>query len=128
MSKTAEQLIAESDIKNTEGLKQITNRPLFPPSYYNCCLDDNDPIHWWFGLSYSSYLVLPRSILQSAPVEWQKNFVKCLEELQTMFEQENDHYIVSLRDENGKFTKDPYCDYQRGRRKIEIINPPPESE
>jgi hypothetical protein len=43
---------------------------------------DRDSIHGWFGLTYSSYLVLPRVILQSMPDEWQWKFVKLLERLQ----------------------------------------------
>jgi hypothetical protein len=42
---------------------------------------DPEPIHGWFGLTYSSYLVLPRTVLQSMPVEWQERFVDLLEEL-----------------------------------------------
>ena len=37
------------------------------------------PIHWYFGLSYANYLVLPRSVLQSMPIKWQEDFVKLLE-------------------------------------------------
>ena len=44
--------------------------------------EHQDPIHSWFELSYSSYLVIQRSILQSMPVEWQNKFVECLEELE----------------------------------------------
>lgn len=40
------------------------------------------PIHDMFGLSYSNYLVLPRSILQSMPVNWQKKFVKLIDEME----------------------------------------------
>ncbi|MFJ2279282.1 hypothetical protein ACIOEZ_34600 [Streptomyces sp. NPDC087866] len=40
------------------------------------------PIHEWFSLSYSNYLVLHRTLLQSMPTEWQERMVACLDELQ----------------------------------------------
>jgi hypothetical protein len=48
-------------------------------------LDDDDPVHAWFGLSYSNYLVLHRTLMQSMPVEWQRRMVACLEELRAAF-------------------------------------------
>ncbi|WP_333758444.1 hypothetical protein [Streptomyces sp. ISBFB 2968] len=44
------------------------------------------PIHNWFGLSYSNYLVLHRTFLQSMPLEFQERMVACLEELEAAFE------------------------------------------
>lgn len=44
------------------------------------------PIHTWFELSYSNYLVLPRSLMQSMPVEWQQRMVACVEELRRAYE------------------------------------------
>lgn len=46
----------------------------------------NGPIHDWFGLSYSNYLVLHRTFLQSMPIEFQQRMVACLEELSAAFE------------------------------------------
>lgn len=81
---------------------------------------DSEPIHAWFELTYASYLVLPRSVLQSAPVEWQQRFVKCLEELEDMFGNVplEGTYHVQLKDCHGRFISDPLRDYQRGRRTI----------
>ncbi len=42
-------------------------------------------VHTWFGLSYSNYQVLHRTLLQSMPDEWQHRFVTCLEELRGAF-------------------------------------------
>jgi hypothetical protein len=39
-----------------------------------------DTIHHFFGLSYCSYLVLPRVLLQSMPDEWQARFVAVMRE------------------------------------------------
>ncbi|RSN13770.1 hypothetical protein DMH25_08255 [Streptomyces sp. WAC 01325] len=44
------------------------------------------PIHTWFSLSYCNYAVLPRTLLQSMPVEFQERMVACLTELQAAFE------------------------------------------
>ncbi|MDE3022957.1 MAG: hypothetical protein KGI54_14055 [Pseudomonadota bacterium] len=73
---------------------------------------DSGPIHYWFGLTYSSYLVLPRSILQSMPIEWQRKFVDLLEEAQEIVCQPNDNYTVLLKDKKGKFVKDPFRNYR----------------
>ncbi|MEU3851763.1 hypothetical protein [Streptomyces sp. NPDC029554] len=43
------------------------------------------PIHGWFSLSYSNYLVLHRTLLQSMPIEWQERMVACLEELREAY-------------------------------------------
>lgn len=45
----------------------------------------NGPIHEHFGLSYSSYAVLPRTLMQSMPVEWQARMVACLKEMDAAF-------------------------------------------
>jgi len=49
-------------------------------------LPDNDAVHTWFELTYSNYLVLPRTLMQSMPAEWQRRMVACLEELDEAFE------------------------------------------
>ena len=43
------------------------------------------PIHLWFGLSYSNYQVLHRTLMQSMPTEWQERMAACLEELQAAY-------------------------------------------
>lgn len=76
------------------------------------------PIHEFFELTYASYLVLPRSILQSAPVEWQQRFVGVLNELETMFDMPSDRYAVSIREHDGRLARDPLAAYERGRRRV----------
>jgi hypothetical protein len=44
-----------------------------------------EAIHGFFGLSYSTYLVLHRSLLQSMPDEWQNEFVALLNQLHAAF-------------------------------------------
>ena len=81
----------------------------------------DDAVHEWFGLSYAAYAVLPRSILQSMPTEWQKRFITLMEEIE---EHEELHcpkegtYTVYLRGENGRFIQDFFRDYERGRRML----------
>lgn len=83
-------------------------------------IDDKEPIHEWFELSYAQYLTIPRSVLQSMPIEWQERFVKCLEELDDTIEwRPNDGcYWVQLKDDKGRYMKDDLQDYERGRRRI----------
>jgi hypothetical protein len=44
------------------------------------------PVHTWFGLSYSNYQVLHRTLMQSMPIDWQQRMVACLDELRDAFD------------------------------------------
>lgn len=59
------------------------------------------PIHDWFGLTYSNYQVLHRTLMQSMPVEWQQRMVACLDELRSAFAhiEHADYYKVDAADE-----------------------------
>jgi hypothetical protein len=46
---------------------------------------ERDAIHKHFGLSYTNYLVIPRTLLQSMPDEWQTPFVALLKVLEGAF-------------------------------------------
>lgn len=83
--------------------------------------DTQEPIHEWFELSYAQYLTIPRSVLQSMPVEWQAIFVACLEALDQTIDWRPDQgrYWVQLKDSQGRYCADPLMDYERGRRRIE---------
>lgn len=48
--------------------------------------DDVEAIHTWFSLTYSNYLVLPRSVFQSMPDEWQTKSVELLEDCSDKFD------------------------------------------
>lgn len=56
-------------------------------------------IHHWFGLTYASYLTLPRSLMQAMPGPWQLRFVELMEEFEGTFDYlGSDHsYSVQLR-------------------------------
>lgn len=88
-------------------------------------MNSKQDIHEWFELSYSNYLVLPRTLLQSMPEEWQYKFTEFLTELEESFELDPDYtgsYWVRMQ-KDGKFATDPYRDYERGRRKIPLKEP-----
>lgn len=84
-------------------------------------IDTREPIHEWFELSRAQYLTVPRSVLQSMPVEWQERFVKCLEELDDTIDwrPQSGCYWVILKDSQGRYMHDDFHDYQKGRRHIE---------
>lgn len=90
------------------------------------------PIHEFFELSYAQYLAIPRTFLQSMPLDWQEQFVECLRELDNAFDwrpPDGTQYRVTLHmvypehaDEPmgywGPEIDDPFADYERGRRRI----------
>lgn len=83
-------------------------------------------IHEFFGLSYASYLVLPRVLLQSCSDATQKALCAALELVRSEERANLNerwpgrlHVRVQLQDpENGRFLKDDLADYQRGRRRL----------
>ncbi len=81
---------------------------------------DSEAIHKYFSLSYANYLTLPRSVLQSMPGGWQEQFVALLEKIdQTIdWETKGAIYSVQMRDTKGKFKRDPFGDYEKGRRMV----------
>lgn len=83
---------------------------------------DPEPIHGFFGVSYAHHLVLPRSVLQSMPQEWQARFVACLEELDDTIDWRPSEggWWVTFKDKKGKFRPDPLNDYERGRRRLPL--------
>lgn len=85
-----------------------------------------EPVHNYFGLSYCEYAVQTRTILQSMPLEWQQRFIACLEELDAASADLSSRpymYSVKLHQERGE-TTDPYADYERGRRRVELKGAP----
>ena len=94
--------------------------------------DCNEPIHHWFGLTYSAYLVIPRVALQSMPPEWQRKFVALLDEAEETLDLGDvtptwpASYAVNIRNPDGKFAVDDARDYDRGRAVVPTKEPPPE--
>lgn len=82
-----------------------------------------DPVNLFFELSYANYLVIPRSVLEAMPDNWQRRFVECLEELDEAIDwrpKEGECYQVTLRDveesgrnpEWGAARPDPLANYR----------------
>ena len=72
------------------------------------------PVSGWFELTYAKYLTIPRSILQSMPVEWQERFAACLRELDDTlpWRPTEGRYWVTLKDGKGRYVADPFNDYR----------------
>ncbi len=80
-----------------------------------------EDIHGYFGSTYASYLVLPRSVLQSMPDDWQADFVGLVRELESKCLEAGvtwSRSCVKMRDRDGRFIHDPLAEYQRGRRDV----------
>lgn len=84
------------------------------------------PIHDFFELSYSSYLVVPRSLLQSCSFGTQKALCDALERAYKEEEIHMPHHWpheavieVRLKDAaTNKYITDDYSSYDRGRRRL----------
>lgn len=77
---------------------------------------DNEPVHRQFGLTYASWLVWPRVLMQAMPLLWQQKFCKLSEELNDKFPDwtpEDGKFQVGLR-VDGKMAKLPpaLCNYR----------------
>jgi hypothetical protein len=74
-------------------------------------------INYLFELSYASYLVLPRVLMENMPPEWQARFVQMVGEIEDRFGSypEEGHYMVYLKNDKGRFMRDPLCDYRHVR-------------
>jgi len=83
----------------------------------NDLITDNEPIHGYFELTYAQYIAIPRSVLQSMPVEWQRRFVQCMRELDNTIDWQQSYWVY-LRNKKGRFMRDPLANYERGRRRI----------
>lgn len=72
-------------------------------------------VHQAFGLTYASYFVAPRSLLQDMPEEWQERFVALVNELNDHFEgwEPPKGYRVLALDRDGKLMRDPFRNYRR---------------
>lgn len=72
------------------------------------------PIHSWFGLTYASWLTLPRLSLQEMPLDWQARFVELLNEGERLGLQVPDGLVVQ-RQIGGKFVSNTHWNnYRRG--------------
>jgi hypothetical protein len=74
-----------------------------------------DDVHTYFNLSYANYLVLPRTLLQSMPAEWQVEFVRLMRQYDAAFEHVPQAKAYDVTAEEGV---DPVPYYNRGRTRI----------
>ena len=74
------------------------------------------PVWNAFGLTYAAYFVIPRAVLQSMPAEWQQRLVDTMNELHDAIDYGDGNYTVLLRDDRGKFAKDPFVHYRHPQR------------
>ena len=61
-----------------------------------------------FGLSYASYLCVPRSVICAMPPAWQRRLTYLIRHLPAHLPE----YRCQRVDENGKYVKDPLADYR----------------
>lgn len=78
-------------------------------------------ISGYFGLSYSSYLVLHRVALEAMPDDWQDRFVQMLEEMERAIDYEKMPRTFRVQPTvKGRFAHDPFADYRRGRAPLRV--------
>ena len=88
--------------------------------------DEDGPVptdvHTYFGLSYSNFIVLHRSILQSLPEDVQHRLVAALEEADDWVAESGIEtaysYQLVAKDEHGTVVKDSVPYYDRGRTQL----------
>jgi len=75
-----------------------------------------DPLADWFELSYAQFLMVPRLVLQSMPMEWQIKMAALLREMDETFDwrPKEGCYWVRLKDAAGRFSAAPLADYRHG--------------
>jgi hypothetical protein len=76
----------------------------------------SESIHSFFGLSYANYLVVPRTLLQSMPDEWQYKFVELLHEMWREFPQVDlpNYYVQALARDIQRITEYIECEDCKG--------------
>ena len=76
----------------------------------------DSPIHIMFELSYASFFVLPRLLMEAMPWDWQVEMVGLMEEFNEKFEWDDDkiEVIKSFGDSTYNNMDENLCDYRRG--------------
>lgn len=80
-----------------------------------------DKLWAWFGLSYASWLALPRALMHEMPDVWQAKMAALLEEWDAHWDGEGDFpadTVVQTRDARKRFTRPPEwaTNYRRPNR------------
>jgi len=66
-----------------------------------------DRLWGWFGLSYASFLVLPRVLMHEMPDEWQDKMTSLLEEFDKTFPNQPEIGTTVRATKNGKLIEMP---------------------
>ena len=76
----------------------------------------DDPINQWFELTYAQFLTVPRLVMQSMSIGWQRKMAVLLQEMDETFDwrPKEGKYWVKLKDDSGRFCHAPLADYRRG--------------
>lgn len=85
-------------------------------------IDEPMDVHEWFNLTYSNYMVLHRTLLQSMPEEWQYKFIELVREMNRAFdhiERADAYRVTPIDPTTGRFVREPVPHYNRGRTFIE---------
>lgn len=79
--------------------------------------NDND-LWGWFGLSYASFLTLPRVLMHEMPEEWQDKMAALLNEYNETYPNQPDIGTRVQATRNGKLAKFPayLLNYRRPQR------------
>lgn len=90
---------------------QYKDREVFPSLE-----DAAHPISLWFELSYAQFLTVPRLVMQSMSIEWQRKMAALLQEMDDTFDwrPKEGRYWVRLKDARGRYTDAPLDDYRHG--------------
>ena len=67
----------------------------------------NEKLSCWFGLSYASFLTMPRVLIESMPEKWQEKMAELLCEYDEVFCNRPDIGTRVLITKNGKLVKTP---------------------
>ncbi len=70
-------------------------------------VEDCDYLHMWFGLSYASFLTLPRVLMQEMPLEWKNKMAALLEEYDNTYYNQPSINTRVLPVKDGKYFKWP---------------------
>jgi hypothetical protein len=119
--------IDDGTLQISDGWK-ISKPDSFTKDYEN----EERPFHLWFGLSYCSYLVLPRLLLDYMPKKWQVEMINLLDQIpDNIASKQPDYHVLregywlpehyDSEDENSTvmsyhttWRNDPWADYRHG--------------
>jgi hypothetical protein len=131
----------------TPQTASIANGPLhyvggnYARNIFGDLIGESDSLECWWGLSYASFVTIPRPVMQSMPVEWQDRIADLLRELDSRqdWRPKEGYYLVQMdvtaydtdsetdgaREQQLIPASDYDCDYRHAP--LRALNPPPES-